>query len=166
MKTKDNSDLLASNVKDRMQGLRSINIGTSSQGIKGLGSAGVRLAGSRILNKPGSSTSSKRDEFRNKILQNKAGNSLSNFEAFNKFKNVDNASSVSSRFVMKLQGNDSDAEIVSQQENEYKNAFEKTYNEFEALGEGCSSVVKRCEHKFLKQIRAVKIIRNDDPEYI
>jgi hypothetical protein len=82
-----------------------------------LGSAGIRLAGTRIQNKPESSTSSRRDAFRNKILQNKAGNSLSNFEAFNKFKNVDNASSVSSRFVLKLQGNDSDAEIMSQQEN-------------------------------------------------
>jgi len=75
---------------------------------------------------------------------------LGNFEAFNKFKNVDNASSVSSRFVLKLQGNDLDAELMSQQENEFKNAYEKTYNEFEALGEGCSSVVKRCEHKVLK----------------
>lgn len=55
---------------------------------------------------------------------------------------------------------------MSQQEQEYKNAFEKTYDELETLGEGCSSVVKKCEHKFLKQIRAVKIIRNDDPEYI
>ena len=70
--------------------------------------------------------------------------------AFNKFKNVDNDSSVNSRFVMKLQGNDSDADIMSQQEQQYKNAFEKTYEEYEALGEGCSSVVKRCEHKFLK----------------
>jgi len=36
----------------------------------------------------------------------------------------------------------------------------------EDLGEGCSSVVKKCEHKTLKVIRAVKIIRNDNPEYI
>jgi serine/threonine protein kinase len=36
----------------------------------------------------------------------------------------------------------------------------------EELGEGCSSVVKKCEHKTSKAIRAVKIIRNDNPEYI
>jgi serine/threonine protein kinase len=36
----------------------------------------------------------------------------------------------------------------------------------EDLGEGCSSVVKKCEHKITKIIRAVKIIRNDDIEYI
>lgn len=71
-------------------------------------------------------------------------------DQFNKYKNVDGNSSVSSRFVTKLQGNDSDFEIMSQQEQEYKNAFEKTYDEYESLGEGCSSVVKRCEHKFLK----------------
>ena len=55
---------------------------------------------------------------------------------------------------------------MSQQEEEYKNVFEKLYIEMEDLGEGCSSVVKKCEHKITKQIRAVKIIRNDDPEYI
>ena len=168
VKTKP-QELLSAEIP-RMSGLRSFNQPASSQdldrfaGIKGLGSAGLRLAG-RVQNQPNSSTSSRRDLFRNKILQNNVG-SLGNFEAFNKFKNVDNDSSVNSRFVMKLQGNDSDADIMSQQEQEYKNAFEKTYEEYEALGEGCSSVVKRCEHKFLKQIRAVKIIRNDDPEYI
>lgn len=36
----------------------------------------------------------------------------------------------------------------------------------EKLGEGCSSEVYKCEHKILKQVRAVKIIRSDDDEYI
>jgi len=34
------------------------------------------------------------------------------------------------------------------------------------LGEGCSSVVKRCQNKASKLVRAVKIIRSDDDEYI
>lgn len=80
------------------------------EGIKGLGSAGIRLGGNRIQN-VGSSTSSRRDAFRNRILQNKAG--IGSFEQFNKFKMADGNSSVGSRYVTKLQGNDSDAEIMS-----------------------------------------------------
>ena len=68
--------------------------------------------------------------------------------------------------MVRLAGNDTDADIVSQQEDEYKNAFEKLYIELEDLGEGCSSVVKKCENKISKHLRAVKIIRNDDEEYI
>ena len=132
-------------------------------GLKGLGSAGLRLGGLKNQTQQQSSGSSRRDAFRNRILSIGPG-SLRSFEAFNRFKG-DN-SSVSSRFVVRLEGNETDADIVSQQEQEYKNEFEKAYDEIETLGEGCSSVVKKCEHKILKQLRAVKIIRNDDQEYI
>lgn len=49
---------------------------------------------------------------------------------------------------------------------ELANEFEQNYVEQEILGEGCASVVKKCEEKQTKETRAVKIIRSDDDEFI
>ena len=77
----------------------------------------------------------------------------------------DDVSSGGSKLVVKLDdtaGPDSSVQL----ESLFENQFESVYDELEILGEGCSSVVKKCEHKVLKAIRAVKIIRSDDEEYI
>jgi hypothetical protein len=56
MKTKDKGQLSAVAMPDRVQGLRAFNNGSSSQhldkvgGIQGLGSGGIRLAGTRLQN--------------------------------------------------------------------------------------------------------------------
>mmetsp|Transcript_5786 Transcript_5786/g.9220 ORF Transcript_5786/g.9220 Transcript_5786/m.9220 type:complete len:226 (+) Transcript_5786:3105-3782(+) len=108
--------------------------------------------------------SSKRETFRNKL---KMSGSFSNYAAFNRFKG-DRESSIGSRrsFVVKLDGNvDTDAASLYQQE-QFQNEFEKNYVVLEELGQGCSSVVKKCKHKKTGQTRAVKIIRSDDDEYI
>ena len=68
--------------------------------------------------------------------------------------------------MVKLDGGNNDIDIQSQKEFEYRNRFEQTYTEHEILGQGCSSTVKKCEHKVTNQIRAVKIIRSDDDEYM
>lgn len=78
----------------------------------------------------------------------------------------DDTSNASNRFrVIKLDKGVVDQDALSQ-EAMFKNQFEKVYDEFETIGEGCSSVVKRCEHKVLKQLRAVKKVRSDDEEYL
>ena len=106
---------------------RNVNL---AEGIKGLGSAGIRLSGggfgrgsgkglaaTRLQNScakaPQSSTSSRKDAFRNRL---KLSESLSNYGAFNRFKGIrdgDAESSVSSRFVIKLDGNNFDTDILS-----------------------------------------------------
>lgn len=55
---------------------------------------------------------------------------------------------------------------IMAQEEKFQNAFEKEYTKLEKLGEGCSSEVIKCEHKKLNQLRAAKIIRSHDDEYI
>jgi len=89
--------------------------------------------------------------------------SFSAYGQLNKFKG-DRDSSTSSRFVMKIDDDD----IASQQEQEtlFKNEFQKKYVEMCELGQGGSSVVKKCKHLKLDIVRAVKIIRSDDDEYI
>jgi hypothetical protein len=120
----------------------------------------------RVMNscqKGNSSISSKRDFFRNKLLMS---GGFSDYAPFNKFRGD---SSASSRFVFKVDDNTSEAEFRIQNDAiraEFANEFENNYKEKEMLGEGCSSVVKKCEHLPSKEIRAVKIIRSDDDEYI
>ena len=112
--------------------------------------------------------SSKRAAFRNKL---KMSGGLSDYAPFNRFKGVGDrdASSVSSRFVIKVDDHTSEADFKLQSElmrEELANDFEKSYEELNILGEGCASVVKKCMNKSTKEIRAVKIIRSDDDEYI
>ena len=116
--------------------------------------------------KPQSSVSSKREAFRNRL---KETGSLASLDAFNRFRlsgAADPGDEASNRFrVIKLDKGVADQDALSQ-ELMFKNQFEKVYDEFETIGEGCSSVVKRCEHKVLKQLRAVKKVRSDDEEYL
>lgn len=146
-------------------------------GPSGLGSAGVRFKEAdtsiRLINsqaKPQSSVSSKREAFRNRLKQT---GSLASLNQFNRFRlqgandpGDDTSNASNNRFrVIKLDKGVVDQDALSQVDM-FKNQFEKVYDEFETIGEGCSSVVKRCEHKVLKQQRAVKKVRSDDEEYL
>lgn len=51
-------------------------------------------------------------------------------------------------------------------EKTFQNDFEKKYRELKTLGEGCASVVKKCENKGSNEVVATKIIRSDDDEFI
>lgn len=78
-------------------------------------------------------------------------------------------SSASSRFIFKIEDETSEKDLEQHKQairEELANEFEKNYKELEILGEGCSSVVKKCLHLKTKETRAVKIIRSDDDEYI
>jgi serine/threonine protein kinase len=69
--------------------------------------------------------------------------------------------------ILKLDGcKESDAVSQMEQEKLFESKFEQKYKRLEKLGEGCSSEVIKCEDKELKVIRAAKIIRSDDDEYI
>ena len=48
----------------------------------------------------------------------------------------------------------------------FQNEFESNYTELCKLGEGGSASVLKCQHKTTKLIKAAKVLRNDDPEYI
>jgi len=52
------------------------------------------------------------------------------------------------------------------QEELFQSKFEKQYEKLEKLGEGCSSEVIKCQHKKMTQLRAAKIIKSHDDEYI
>ena len=59
-------------------------------------------------------------------------------------KTDEDGSSVSSRFVMKLDGLKMESDIISQQEEIFKNKFDEKYILLNKLGEGCSSEVFKC----------------------
>lgn len=69
---------------------------------------------------------------------------------------------------MKLDGGNKESDVVSQLEQEklFESKFEHQYKKLEKLGEGCSSEVIKCEHKEQGVVRAAKLIRSDDDEYI
>ena len=64
-------------------------------------------------------------------------------------KTDEDGSSVSSRFVMKLDGLKMESDIISQQEEIFKNKFDEKYILLNKLGEGCSSEVFKCQSKDL-----------------
>jgi RIO-like serine/threonine protein kinase len=109
-----------------------------------------------------SEISNRKEDFRKRLKANTSF-SIVSFKS----NHLDNESSASG-FIKKLQGFNSEQDIISQKEQEelFQNKFEKQYVKLEKLGEGCSSEVLKCKHKILNQLRAAKIIRNDDDEYI
>jgi len=97
----------------------------------------------------------KRDAFRNRLKS--AANLPMDFDA----------SSCSSRFVLKLDGTAEEDKVSQQNQEElFKNEFERQYTTLEKLGEGCSSEVMKCVHNQTQETRAVKIVRSQDDEYI
>lgn len=142
------------------------------QGLTGMASAGLRM-GPPILkvgglkaplagsNHKGSSLSQRRQNFKAKL----GGSSFCS--GFRSLQNNDGDSSCSSRFIMKLEANsEMDCQSQKEFEQQFQNQFEQNYKEMKKLGEGCSSVVKKCKHKTSKKKFAVKIIRSSDDEYI